>query len=134
MGGVTGLYSINLTTGAATLVGTVGGGTAVRGLAALPDNDTLVWSNGDGSDVMDGGAGNDTVQVNGAVGAVGDAFLVQPGAGGRLDFRRTNLGLFALDIGTTEVDGAGVAPSPASGTTRRCGTAGPAATSPASSG
>jgi len=31
------------------------------------DDDVMVWSNGDGSDVMDGGAGTDTVAVNGNV-------------------------------------------------------------------
>jgi Ca2+-binding RTX toxin-like protein len=61
-------------------------------------NDTLVWNNGDGSDIMDGDAGNDGVEVNGAATA-GDAFLVQPGpVAGRVRFDRTNLGPFNLDI------------------------------------
>ncbi len=63
-------------------------------------NDLLVWNNGDGSDLMEGGAGNDTVQVNGADGA-GDDFSIDPN-GNRVRFQRNNLGLFQLDIGTTE--------------------------------
>ena len=62
--------------------------------------DVLVWSNGDGSDVMEGGADSDTVQVNGSA-AAADVFTVAAN-GARLDFDRTNLGLFSLDIGTTE--------------------------------
>jgi uncharacterized repeat protein (TIGR01451 family) len=64
------------------------------------DDDILIWSNGDNTDVMDGGAGADLVQVNGALGK-GDVFTVGA-AGARVDFRRTNLVPFALDIGTTE--------------------------------
>ncbi len=63
-------------------------------------NDLMIWNNGDGSDLMEGGAGNDTVQVNGANGA-GDDFSIDPN-GNRVRFQRNNLGLFALDIGTTE--------------------------------
>ena len=63
-------------------------------------NDLLIWNNGDGSDLMEGGDGDDTVQVNGAV-AAGDDFSIDPN-GGRVRFQRNNLGLFQLDIGTTE--------------------------------
>ena len=63
-------------------------------------NDLFVWNNGDGSDLMEGGADDDTVQVNGADGA-GDDFSIDPN-GARVRFQRNNLGLFALDIGTTE--------------------------------
>ena len=63
-------------------------------------NDLLIWNNGDGSDLMEGGDDLDTVQVNGANGA-GDSFRIDPN-GERVRFRRTNLGLFSLDIGTTE--------------------------------
>lgn len=65
------------------------------------DNDILVWSNGDGTDTMDGDAGADLVQVNGAVGAA-DSFFVSAGAGGRVNFQRTDPGPFGLDIGATE--------------------------------
>src|SRR5262249_28658411 len=93
-------------------------------------NDLLVWNNGDGSDFMEGGAGSDTVQVNGSP-AAGDQFLIQvnPSDPTRLRFDRTNLGLFNLNIGTTEaldfntlggddtttVDFAGGNPIPSSG-------------------
>ena len=49
---------------------------------------------------MEGGADSDTVQVNGST-AAGDVFMVAAN-GTRLDFDRTNLGLFSLDIGTAE--------------------------------
>lgn len=63
-------------------------------------DDLLIWNNGDGSDLMEGGEGRDTVQINGANDA-GDSFRVDPN-GDRVRFRRTNLGLFSLDIATTE--------------------------------
>ena len=63
-------------------------------------NDLLIWNNGDGSDLMEGGADVDTVQVNGSNGA-GDDFSIVPN-GDRVRFQRNNLGLFVLDIGTTE--------------------------------
>ena len=63
-------------------------------------DDLFVWNNGDGSDLMEGGADDDTVQVNGADGA-GDDFSIDPN-GQRVRFQRNNLGLFQLDIGTTE--------------------------------
>jgi hypothetical protein len=59
--------------------------------------DTLVWNNGDGSDVDDGSAGLDTTEVNGA--GAGDTFVVTPN-GTRTKFERTNLGPFTLDIDT----------------------------------
>jgi Ca2+-binding RTX toxin-like protein len=63
-------------------------------------DDTTVWNNGDGSDTMDGEAGLDEVEVNGAAGA-GDAFEIAPN-GQRVKFDRTNLGPFTLDIATSE--------------------------------
>ena len=63
-------------------------------------NDLMVWNNGDGSDLMEGGDDSDTVQVNGADGA-GDDFSIDPN-GERVRFQRNNLGLFTLNIGTTE--------------------------------
>ena len=65
-----------------------------------PGDDTTVWNNGDGSDSMDGEAGLDKVEVNGAAGA-GDAFEIAPN-GQRVKFDRTNLGPFTLDIATSE--------------------------------
>ena len=63
-------------------------------------SDLLIVNNGDGSDFLEGGEGNDFVQVNGANGA-GDDFSIDPN-GSRVRFQRNNLGLFTLDIGTTE--------------------------------
>jgi Ca2+-binding RTX toxin-like protein len=64
------------------------------------EDDTLVWNNGDGSDTMDGQAGLDKIEVNGAAGA-GDAFEIAPN-GVRARFDRVNLVPFRLDIGTSE--------------------------------
>ena len=63
-------------------------------------DDTLVWNNGDGTDVINGDDGRDDVEVNGAP-ADGDAFTVQPN-GARIKFDRTNLVPFSLDIGSSE--------------------------------
>ncbi len=98
--GITGLYEIDLATGAATLIGTVGDGTDdLISLAVAQDNDLNIWNNGDGSDLIDGGAGFDTQVVNGA--PAGDNFEVGNN-GNRIEFERTNLGLFTLDIGSFE--------------------------------
>ncbi|MBE9063587.1 hypothetical protein IQ256_21765 [cf. Phormidesmis sp. LEGE 11477] len=71
-------------------------------------NDRLIWNNGDGSDRMRGGSGQDVTEVNGALEA-GDEFEL--GANGkRVDFRRVNLGLFQLDINgveSMEINGGG---------------------------
>ncbi|RAH97789.1 hypothetical protein DLJ53_28535 [Acuticoccus sediminis] len=64
--------------------------------------DTMVWNNGDGSDVMDGGAGNaDVAQVNGSSGENGDHFVVDSNLATVL-FERVNLGPFSLEITNTE--------------------------------
>ena len=73
------------------------GGDTLNGDAG---DDTLVWNNGDGTDVVNGGDGRDDVEVNGAP-AAGDAFSVQPN-GARIEFDRTNLVPFSLDIGSSE--------------------------------
>ncbi len=62
--------------------------------------DTMVWNNGDGSDLMDGGDGRDKAVINGAGGA-GDIFELSADGSG-IDFARTNLGLFTIDIENTE--------------------------------
>ena len=63
-------------------------------------DDTLVWNNGDGSDVANGDGGRDDVEVNGAP-AAGDIFTVQPN-GARIKFDRPNLVPFSIDIGSSE--------------------------------
>jgi hypothetical protein len=84
-------------------IDTITGGPAGDQMFGDGDNDTLIWNNGDGSDLMEGGDGGDTVRVNGST-AGGDQFLIQvnPADATRLRFDRTNLGLFNLNIGTTE--------------------------------
>ncbi len=63
-------------------------------------NDLIVVNEGDGSDLIEGGEGVDVVRVSGSSTA-GDSFRIDPN-GERVRFRRTNLGLFTLDIGTVE--------------------------------
>jgi Ca2+-binding RTX toxin-like protein len=66
-------------------------------------DDRMIWNNGDGSDVNEGGNGADTAVVNGAGNAPNDAdaFTVRPN-GDRVRFDRTNLVPFFVDIGSTE--------------------------------
>src|SRR4029079_4717606 len=63
-------------------------------------DDTLVWNNGDGTDVINGDAGNDDVEVNGSPTA--GAVFTGPPHGARTKFDRTNLVPFSLDIGSSE--------------------------------
>ena len=64
-------------------------------------NDVLVWNNGDGSDVSDGDAGADTVEVNGSQ-TGNDQFTIKPN-GPRVQFDRISLngapaGNFGIDL------------------------------------
>jgi len=98
--GVVGLYEIDLATGEASLLGTIGDGTyEIISLAVGMDNDTVVWNNGDNSDFVEGGLGQDVQIVNGS--ANDDEFDTFPN-GPRFGFSRVNFGQFTLDIGTTE--------------------------------
>ncbi len=99
---LTGNSSVNVLRGGPGL-DTITGGQGGDQMFGDAGNDLLIWNNGDGSDFMEGGADNDTVQVNGSP-AGGDQFLIQvnPADTTRLRFDRTNLGLFNLNIGTTE--------------------------------
>jgi hypothetical protein len=63
-------------------------------------NDVLTWSNGDGSDLMEGGLDSDAVVVNGSV-TGSDAFEMAA-SGARLGFDRVSAAPFSLDIGTVE--------------------------------
>ena len=85
------------------LVGAKGGDDMSGGVG----NDTLVWNNGDGTDFIEGDAGNDTTEVNGNP-TLGDVFTIEPNAG-RVTFRRTNLVGFTLDASTErfQVNGLG---------------------------
>ena len=57
-------------------------------------DDRFIWNNGDGSDLINGGAGFDVTQVNGADGA-GDEFDLRA-VDGQGIFNRLNRGLFTL--------------------------------------
>ena len=64
-------------------------------------SDTIVWNNGDGSDIIAGGAGeSDLVLVNGA--AAGDDFRALALPGSKVSFERTNLTPFTLEIASVE--------------------------------
>jgi Ca2+-binding RTX toxin-like protein len=68
-------------------------------------DDTIVWNGGDDDDLNDGGAGNDSTQVNGAT--ANETFTVKPGPNGHVIFDRTAPtpnppGFFNIDISTTE--------------------------------
>ena len=62
-------------------------------------DDVMVWNNGDGTDVNDGDAGIDEVEVNGSP-AAGDAFTYKadPATAGRVQFNRTNLITFGINF------------------------------------
>jgi Ca2+-binding RTX toxin-like protein len=71
-------------------------------------DDRFIWNNGDGSDFINGGAGFDVTQVNGADGA-GDEFDLTE-VDGQAIFNRLNLGLFTLtneNIEQFEINGQG---------------------------
>src|SRR6478752_2085893 len=62
-------------------------------------NDRMIWNPGEGTDLNEGGAGVDTVEVNGGNGA--ESFTVTAN-GTRVRFDRTTPAPFSIDIGTTE--------------------------------
>jgi Ca2+-binding RTX toxin-like protein len=62
-------------------------------------NDRIIWNPGDDTDLVEGGAGIDTAEVNGGNGA--EDFTATAN-GARVRFDRVNPAPFALDIGTTE--------------------------------
>ncbi|MGB7247710.1 MAG: calcium-binding protein, partial [Phormidesmis sp.] len=71
-------------------------------------DDRFIWNNGDGSDFINGGAGFDITEVNGADGA-GDEFDLRQ-VDGQAIFNRLNLGLFTLtneEIEQFEINGQG---------------------------
>ncbi len=76
------------------------GGPGADSFLGGANNDTMTWNPGDGSDVMDGQADIDTVQLNG--GNASENFAITPN-GTRVSFARTSPGPFNLDVGTTEV-------------------------------
>jgi Ca2+-binding RTX toxin-like protein len=62
-------------------------------------NDRMVWNVGDDTDLNEGGAGTDTVEVNGGGGA--EQFTATAN-GTRVRFDRLNPAPFSIDIGTSE--------------------------------
>ncbi|HTV70704.1 MAG TPA: calcium-binding protein [Rhizobiaceae bacterium] len=62
-------------------------------------NDRMIWTAGGGTDLFEGGADEDTAEINGGSG--GEAFTVTAN-GARVRFDRLNPDAFSLDIGTTE--------------------------------
>src|SRR5215207_7801276 len=62
-------------------------------------NDRMIWNPGDDSDLMEGGDGVDTAEVNGGNGA--ETFTVTAN-GVRVRFDRVDPAPFSLDIGTSE--------------------------------
>jgi Ca2+-binding RTX toxin-like protein len=62
-------------------------------------NDRMIWNPGDDDDVMEGGSGIDTAEING--GGAGETFTIAAN-GSRVQFDRTNPLPFSVDIGTTE--------------------------------
>jgi hypothetical protein len=63
-----------------------------------PGDDRLVWNPGDANDLIEGQAGNDTMEFNGAAG--NEAFVASAVAG-RLRFTR-DVGNIVMDVGGTE--------------------------------
>ena len=75
------------------------GGTGNDQVFGESGNDRMIWNPGDGSDLNEGGAGVDTVEVNG--GNAAETFTVNPN-GSRVRFDRTDPAPFFIDIGTSE--------------------------------
>jgi Ca2+-binding RTX toxin-like protein len=75
------------------------GGTGNDQVFGEAGNDRIIWNPGDGSDLNEGGAGVDTVEVNG--GNAAEQFTASPN-GTHVRFDRVSPAPFFLDIGTSE--------------------------------
>jgi Ca2+-binding RTX toxin-like protein len=78
---------------------TLTGGDADDQVFGESGNDRMVWNPGDDTDLNEGGAGTDTVEVNGGN---GDEQFTVTANGTRVRFDRINPAPFSLDIGTSE--------------------------------
>ncbi len=78
---------------------TLTGGDADDQVFGESGNDRMIWNPGDDTDLNEGGAGIDTVEVNGGGGA--EAFTVTAN-GTRVRFDRLDPAPFSIDIGTSE--------------------------------
>jgi Ca2+-binding RTX toxin-like protein len=78
---------------------TLTGGDADDQMFGESGDDRMIWNPGDDSDLMEGGAGIDTAEVNGGSGA--EVFSVTAN-GARVRFDRLDPAPFAIDIGTSE--------------------------------
>ena len=78
---------------------TLTGGDADDQVFGQGRNDRMIWNPGDDTDLNEGGAGADTVEVNGGGGA--EQFTTTAN-GTRVRFDRVNPAPFAIDIGTSE--------------------------------
>ena len=77
---------------------TLTGGDADDQVFGERGNDRMIWNPGDDTDLNEGGAGTDTVEVNGGNGA--EVFTATAN-GTRVRFDRLNPAPFSIDIGTT---------------------------------
>lgn len=78
---------------------TLTGGDADDQVFGESGNDRLVWNPGDDTDLNEGGAGIDTIEVNGGN---GDEQFTVTANGTRVRFDRLNPAPFSLDVGTSE--------------------------------
>jgi Ca2+-binding RTX toxin-like protein len=78
---------------------TLTGGDADDQVFGESGNDRMVWNPGDDTDLNEGGAGTDTVEVNGGGGA--EVFTATAN-GTRVRFDRLDPAPFSIDIGTSE--------------------------------
>ena len=78
---------------------TITGGDADDQAFGESGDDRMIWNPGDDTDLNEGGAGNDSVEVNGGNGA--EAFTTTAN-GTRVRFDRLDPAPFAIDIGTSE--------------------------------
>jgi Ca2+-binding RTX toxin-like protein len=78
---------------------TLTGGDADDQVFGESGNDRMIWNPGDDTDLNEGGAGSDTVEVNGGNGT--EVFTVTAN-GTRVRFDRLDPAPFSIDIGTSE--------------------------------